>query len=546
MAIETMTNSIATGKTTIGPKIKTALPGPNAKRVLEGDEKYISPSYTRSYPLVAKSGRGIVVTDVDGNEFFDFSAGIAVTSTGHCHPDVVAAIQRQAGQLIHMSGTDFYYENMVELAARLSKIAPMPGPHRIYYGNSGAEAIECALKLARYHTKRQNVIAFYGAFHGRTMGALSLTASKPQQRRRFAPLVPGVTHVRYPDVYRGCVGGAPDADNFALGCARFIEEKLFKTTLPPEEVAAIFVEPVQGEGGYVVAPKIFMQELRRICDRHSILLVVDEVQSGVARTGKWWAVEHTGVQPDIVCIAKGIASGMPLGITMTRAEIMDWVPGSHASTFGGNPVAIAAALATLDVIEKEHLLENAASVGNHILKRMADWPSKLRLVGDVRGRGLMIGIDIVKDKVTKEHANAERDRIVEKSLRQADGRGRLAFAQRRGRDGRDVDVLAGLPPLEAAQRLEVDLGLVAAVQLQVAGPEAGLLGDLPHTELLPAQGHHELLNLLLSHAVHAHELPQRVHIGIDRKIATEDFLPHLGAHLHDQPQPHAHPSLAPR
>ena len=235
------------------------------------------------------------------------------------------------------------------------------------------------------------------------MGALSLTASKPQQRRRFAPLVPGVTHVRYPDVYRGCVGGTQDADNFALGCARFIEEKLFKTTLAPEEVAAIFVEPVQGEGGYVVAPKIFMQELRRICDRHGIMLVVDEVQSGIGRTGKWFAVEHTGVEPDMVCMAKGIASGMPLGITMTRAEIMDWVPGSHASTFGGNPVCIAAALATLDVIEKEHLLENSASVGNHMMKRMADWPSKLKLVGDVRGRGLMIGVDIVKDKVTKEY-----------------------------------------------------------------------------------------------------------------------------------------------
>jgi 4-aminobutyrate aminotransferase len=395
------------------PRILTALPGPNAKRVLEADEKIISPSYTRSYPLVAKSGRGIVVTDVDGNEFFDFSAGIAVTSTGHCHPEVVAAIQKQAGELIHMSGTDFYYENMVQLAERLSKIAPMAGPHRAYFGNSGAEAIECALKLARYHTKRQNVIAFFGAFHGRTMGALSLTASKPQQRRRFAPLVPGVTHVRYPDVYRGCDGGAQEAEKFALGCARFIEEKLFKTTLPPEEVAAIFVEPVQGEGGYVVAPTVFMQELRRICDRHGILLVVDEVQSGVARTGKWWAVEHTGVEPDMVCIAKGIASGMPLGITLTRAEIMDWVPGSHASTFGGNPVAVAAALATLDVIEKEHLLENSTSVGNHIMQRMADWPKRLKLVGDIRGRGLMIGVDIVKDKVTKEHGNVERDRIVE-------------------------------------------------------------------------------------------------------------------------------------
>ena len=400
-------------KTLNGPHIRTALPGPNAKRVLEGDEKYISPSYTRSYPLVAKSGRGIVVTDVDGNEFFDFSSGIAVTSTGHCHPEVVAAIQKQAAELIHMSGTDFYYESLVTLAERLSKIAPMPGPHKFYYGNSGTEAIECALKLARYHTKRQNIIAFYGAFHGRTMGALSLTASKPQQRRRFAPLVPGVTHVRYPDVYRGCSAGAEDGEKFALGCARFIEDKLFKTTLPPEEVAAIFVEPIQGEGGYVVAPSIFMQELRHLCDRHGILLVVDEVQSGVGRTGKWWAVEHTGVQPDMVCLAKGIASGMPLGITMTRAEIMDWVPGSHASTFGGNPVCIAAALATLGVIEREHLLRNAAAVGEHMLQRMAEWPKKHKLVGDVRGRGLMLGVEFVKDKKTKEYAAAERDRIVE-------------------------------------------------------------------------------------------------------------------------------------
>src|SRR5437660_1114295 len=404
---------MSTKTITIGPKIKTTLPGPNAKRVLEGDTKYISPSYTRSYPLVAKQGRGLVITDVDGNEFLDFSAGIAVTSTGHCHPEVVAAIQKQAGELIHMSGTDFYYESMVTLAERLSKIAPMPAPHRVYYGNSGAEAIECALKLARYHTKRQQVIAFFGAFHGRTMGALSLTASKPQQKRRFSPLVPGVTHVRYPDVYRGCEGGPQDAEPFALGCARFIEDKLFKTILPPEEVAAIFVEPVQGEGGYVPAPMAFMQELRRICDRHGILLVADEVQSGAGRSGKWWAIEHTGVHPDIICMAKGIASGMPLGITLTKAEIMDWVPGSHASTFGGNPVCIAAALATLDVIEREGLLRNAEEVGNHMLRRMTDWPTKHRLVGEVRGRGLMIGVELVKDKQTKEQASPERDRVVE-------------------------------------------------------------------------------------------------------------------------------------
>src|SRR5690348_15321775 len=399
--------------TAAGPQIKTALPGPNAKRVLQEDAKYISPSYTRSYPLVAKRGRGIVVEDVDGNEFFDFSAGIAVTSTGHCHPHVVAAIQKQAAELIHMSGTDFYYENMVTLAERLSNIAPMPGPHKIYYGNSGTEAVECALKLARYHTKRQNIIAFFGAFHGRTMGALSLTASKPPQKRRFAPLVPGVTHVRYPDVYRGCEGGAQEADAFALGCARFIEDKLFKTTLPPEEVAAIFVEPIQGEGGYVIAPTVFMQELRRICDRHGILLVVDEVQSGVGRTGKWWSVEHTGVQPDIVCSAKGIASGMPLGVVISKGSVMDWVPGSHASTFGGNPVCIAAALATLDVIEREGLLRNSSEVGNYMMSPMADWTSKHKHVGDVRGRGLMIGVEVVKDKKTKEYAPEIRDRVVE-------------------------------------------------------------------------------------------------------------------------------------
>jgi len=387
------------------PNIKGTVPGPNAKRVLEGDERIISPSYTRSYPFVVKKGRGVIVTDVDGNEFLDFSSGIAVTSTGHCHPEVVAAIQKQAGELIHMSGTDFYYESLVTLADRLSKIAPMPGPHRVYYGNSGAEAVECALKLARYHTGRQQIIAFFGAFHGRTMGALSLTASKPQQRRRFAPLVPGVTHVLYPDVYR-------KGEQDALACARFIEEKLFKTTVPPEEVAAIFVEPVQGEGGYVPAPTVFMQELRRICDRHKILLVADEVQSGAGRTGKWCAIEHTGVHPDIVCMAKGIASGMPLGVTLTKADIMDWVPGSHASTFGGNPVCIAAALATLDVIEREGL-RNAEEVGNHILRRMKDWPTKHKLVGDVRGRGLMIGVEFVADQQTKRQAPELRDRVVE-------------------------------------------------------------------------------------------------------------------------------------
>ena len=396
-----------------GPKLVCPLPGPKAQAAVAADARLISPSYTRSYPLVAKRGRGIRVEDADGNEFLDFAAGIAVVSTGHCHPEVVAAIQKQAAELIHISSTDFYDEHITDLGDRLSAIAPMPGPHKFFYGNSGAEAIECALKLARYHTKRQQVIAFFGAFHGRTMGALSLTASKPQQKRRFSPMVPGVTHVRYPDVYRGCSGGPQDAEKFALGCARYIEEKLFKTILAPEEVAAIFVEPIQGEGGYVVAPTIFMQELRRICDKHGILLVLDEVQSGVGRTGKWWAVEHTGVHPDIVCMAKGIASGMPLGITMSKADLMDWIPGSHASTFGGNPVCIAAALATLDVIEKEGLLRNSQEVGDYMMARMAEWPKKHRIVGDVRGRGLMIGVEIVKDQATREFGASERDRIVE-------------------------------------------------------------------------------------------------------------------------------------
>ncbi len=396
--------------TSVGPNIKTRLPGPNAQRILDGDAKYISPSYTRSYPLVARSGRGVVVEDVDGNEFFDFSSGIAVVSTGHCHPEVVSAIQKQSAELIHMSGTDFYYENLITLAERLAHIAPMSGPVRVYYGNSGTEAIEAAIKMARYHTKRQGIIAFYGAFHGRTMGALSLTASKVQQRRRFFPLIPGVAHVPFPYTYRR-PEGMTEAQ-YEQDCINFIEDRIFKTVMPPEECAAIFIEPIQGEGGYVQASTEFMKHLRRICDEHGILLVADEVQSGAGRTGKWWAIEHTGVEPDIVTIAKGIASGMPLGVTLARAPIMDWVPGSHASTFGGNPVCIAAALATMDVLEREGI-RNAEVVGNYIMQRMKGWVQKHPMVGDVRGVGLMIGIEIVKDKQTKEQAHDERDRIVE-------------------------------------------------------------------------------------------------------------------------------------
>jgi 4-aminobutyrate aminotransferase len=401
--------------TMVGPMIRSKLPGPNARRILEADERLMSPSYTRSYPLVARRGRGMMIEDVDGNEFLDFTAGIAVVATGHCHPEVVEAIQRQSAELIHMSGTDFYYPQMVELAERLSAIAPMPGPLRFHYANSGTEAVEAALKLARYHSRRQGIVAFYGSFHGRTMGALSLTCSKAQQRRRFSPLVPGVVHAPFPDLYRRPAGS--DADDYARQTARYIEEVIFRAEMPPEECAAIFVEPIQGEGGYLPASPIFMQELRRICDRHGILLVVDEIQSGMGRSGKWWAVEHTGVEPDMVCIAKGIASGMPLSVLMTRAEIMDWLPGSHASTFGGNPVAIAAALATLDVLEREGV-RNAELVGRHIMERIRRWPAELPLVGDVRGHGLMIGVELVTNKQTKSPAGEERDRVVQQAFEQ--------------------------------------------------------------------------------------------------------------------------------
>ena len=395
-----------------GPKLVCPLPGPKARAAVAADERLISPSYTRSYPLVVERGKGMRVIDVDGNEFLDFAAGIAVASTGHCHPKVVEAIKAQAEKLIHISSTDFYLTPLTDLAAKLETIAPMRGPVKVFYGNSGAEAIECAIKLARYHTGRQNIIAFYGAFHGRTMGALSLTASKPQQKRRFAPLVPGVTHVPYPYAYRNCPGTEEEQQAYALGCAQYIEQVLFKKTLPPEEVAAIFVEPIQGEGGYVPAPNLFMQELRKICDRHGILLVCDEVQSGAGRTGKWWAVEHTGVEPDIICNAKGIGSGMPLSICMSKASVMDWVPGSHASTFGGNPVAIASALATFDLLNDE-LIANAARMGKFIMERLEGWKKTHPMVGDVRGRGLMIGLEMVKDQATREPAPAERNRIEE-------------------------------------------------------------------------------------------------------------------------------------
>jgi 4-aminobutyrate aminotransferase len=394
------------------PSIKTPLPGPEAQRVLAIDRHFISPSYTRDYPLVAQRGEGVCVEDVDGNVFLDFAAGIAVVSTGHCHPDVVRAIQRQSATLIHMSGTDFYYPLLVQLAEKMAAITPGQFPKRVVFGNSGTEAIEAAIKMARYHTKRHRLIAFTGAFHGRTLGALSLTASKPVQRRGFGPLLAGVAHAPYPDPYR-CPAGhhAPECD---CGSTEFIE-KLFKSAVPPDEVAAIVVEPIQGEGGYIVPPASFLVKLRQMADRHGILLVFDEVQCGMGRTGKMWACEHSGVVPDVLVTAKGIASGLPLGVAVARAELMDWGPGAHASTFGGNPVACAAALETIRLLEEKYVA-NAACMGEYILGRLADWPHRHRLVGQVRGRGLMIGIELVKNQETREPAPEARQKVIERAF----------------------------------------------------------------------------------------------------------------------------------
>jgi 4-aminobutyrate aminotransferase len=392
------------------PHLITALPGPKASQWVELDHQLLSPSYTRDYPLVAARGSGATVEDVDGNTFLDFAAGIAVVSTGHCHPEVVAAIQKQAAELIHISGTDFYYPSLVELARKLNTIVPGEEPKRVFFTNSGTEAIEAAMKLARYHTGREKFIAFTGCFHGRTFGALSLTASKSIQRKGFGMLVPGVFHAPYPNTYRGTWGFPPET--VAEDSIVFIENALFRRLVDPSEIAAVFVEPIQGEGGYLPAPAAFLQKLQTICRKYGILLVTDEVQSGMGRTGKWWAFEHAGIEPDIVCSAKGIASGMPLGAMIARASIMDWKPGSHATTFGGNPVCIAAALATMNLLEHGYIA-NAAKMGEFLFARMKDWPSRFRIVGDVRGKGLMIGIEFVRDQKTKEKGPEIRERIIQ-------------------------------------------------------------------------------------------------------------------------------------
>ncbi len=396
------------------PKILTPLPGPRARAIVERDSAVISPSYTRSYPFVIERGEGALVTDVDGNRFLDLNAGIAVAATGHSHPRVVEAVKRQAEQFLHMSGTDFYYENMVTLAERLAELAPGAAAKRVFFGNSGTEAIEAALKLARYHSGRDKFVAFLGGFHGRTMGSLSLTGSKSVQRQGFAPLMGGVTHIPYAYCYRCAYGQQPET--CATECVKVLEEQLFKTILPAQEVAAVFVEPVQGEGGYVVPPRKFFDELRAVCDRHGILLAADEVQCGMGRTGRMFASGHFGLEPDIVTIAKGIASGLPLSATVARAEVMQWKPGAHASTFGGNPVSVAASLATLELLEQE-LVDNAARVGARMKERMQEWPARFACVGDVRGLGLMLAFELVRDQGTKERAPELRDRIVEAAFR---------------------------------------------------------------------------------------------------------------------------------
>lgn len=395
------------------PATRSRIPGPKTKGYVARDEEAMSPSYTRPFPFVMDHGQGSIAWDVDGNRYIDFNAGIAVTTTGHSHPEVVTAIQEQAAKFIHMSGTDFYYGVEIELAEKLNSLVPGSQAKRLFFTNSGTEAVEAAIKLARYYTGRPQMIAFLGSFHGRTMGSLALTASKAVQKKGFAPLMPGVTHVPYGYCYR-CAYNLeyPACD---LACVEFIEF-LFQKSLPPEEVAAIFIEPIQGEGGYIVPPPEFHVRLRELADRYDILLVDDEIQTGMGRTGKWFAIEYWGVVPDIVTIAKGIASGMPLGAMVARKELMTWPPGAHGTTFGGNPVCCAAALATIKLIE-EGLMENAAKMGQYMLDRARAMEAEHPTIGDVRGKGLLIGIELVEDKESKEPARALRDDLSQRAFK---------------------------------------------------------------------------------------------------------------------------------
>jgi 4-aminobutyrate aminotransferase len=392
------------------PNIKVKPPGPIARSIVERDHRYTAPAYGRVYPLVAKQGQGLALEDVDGNLFLDFMAGIAVASTGHSHPRVIQAIDEQARKFLHICGSDFYYEPMARLAEKLSELSPGTAPKKVFFTNSGTEAVEAALKLARYATKRTHVIAFLGAFHGRTMGALSLTASRAAHRARFSPLVPDIHHIPY----GSCQSCAYHLSYGSCGieCVETIEKVLFRRQVPAEEVAAIFVEPIQGEGGYIVPPPEFLPMLQELCRRHGILLVVDEIQSGFGRTGKMFACEHWGIEPDILCVAKGIASGMPLGAMIARSEISTWPRSAHGSTFGGNPVACAAALATIEVIE-DGLVKNAADTGGYLKEKLTRLKDSHRSISDVRGLGLMIGVEFA-DRETRAPDPQLRDQVMQR------------------------------------------------------------------------------------------------------------------------------------
>ena len=387
----------------------TTLPGPKAKQVIERDSAVLSSSYPRGSAFVMDHGRGSEVWDVDGNRYIDFASGIAVCSTGHCHPKVVEAIKKQTDSFLHIS-SDFYHPIWVDLAERIAGIAPFKEPAKVFISNSGTESIETAIKLARWHTGRQQFIGFYGAFHGRTMGSLAFTASKPVYRHGFLPLMSGVTHVPFPNPYRPILHSDDQMHGEAV--VRFIEETVFAQVLPAEDCAGILVEPIQGEGGYIVPSDDFFPALRKLCDKYGILLISDEVQSGVGRTGKWWAIEHWGVEPDIICSAKGLGSGMPIGATIARESVMQWPRGAHGNTFGGNPVSCTAALTTLDLIEDE-MMQNAAEMGEYTLDALAEIQARHSTIGDVRGKGLMIGIEFVKDRKSRIPAHDQRDRIEE-------------------------------------------------------------------------------------------------------------------------------------
>jgi 4-aminobutyrate aminotransferase len=421
------------------------LPGPNAKAIIERDREVISHSYPRGYPFVMDHGEGTQVWDVDGNRFLDFAAGIAVAATGHSHPLVVKAIQDQAEQFIHIS-SDFYHETWVRLGEKLNEIAPFSGPAASFMTNSGTESVESAIKLARYHTQRSQFIGFLGAFHGRTMGAVSFTASKPKYKGRFFPMMSGVVHVPFPDPYRPVLLRRK-GEGYGEVVVRYIEDEILNRILPADELAGFLIEPIQGEGGYIVPPPDFFPALRELCDKYGILLIADEVQSGMGRTGKWWAIENFGVEPDIITSAKGIASGMPLGAMITRKEIMSWPKGSHGNTFGGNPISCAASLATIDLIEK-HYLQNVREVGEYTLDALAEIMARHPSIGDVRGIGLMIGVEFVQDRESKDPAINLRDEVVD-----------LAFERGLLTLGCGQSVIRISPPLSTS-KTEIDEGLM--------------------------------------------------------------------------------------